>query len=213
MAHLPPCTASEPDPRDEFERKLREWYAASEPRDTVGPPANYPGRGWVFALEFGRRFRLHADSTREGVGRYLELLELYPGMDWWVGVNERGGKNKVSFGPEREVIPGFYFYEHGVEVVILVLGVGQRASLRLRGSRLRGASRQLRDIHDPQPVRHPFAPDHVRRPEASVAEELRDLCLREWSLVALWRLAEPAGPSPVCHDSPHGEWFSTAGAL
>jgi len=105
MAHLPPSTAAAPEPRDAFERHLREWHATHGPGEVVGEIGDFGGRGWTFVSELGRVFRLHADATWEGVGRYLEVLEIHPGADWWVGVNEKGGKNKVRFGTDREVIP------------------------------------------------------------------------------------------------------------
>jgi hypothetical protein len=50
-------------------------------------------------------------STREGVDEYVRLLDEAGGkLAWSVVENEKGVENKVAFGPDRTVIPGFYLY-------------------------------------------------------------------------------------------------------
>jgi hypothetical protein len=52
---------------------------------------------------------LNSNTTREGVAGYLAVARTEP-PEWVVVRNAQGVENKVAFGPERRVVPGFYLY-------------------------------------------------------------------------------------------------------
>jgi len=65
----------------------------------------------VWVKQLGWRYYLNADTTRDGVVKYIRLLDEAGGkLSWSVVPNERGVESKVAFGKERIVIPGFYLY-------------------------------------------------------------------------------------------------------
>ena len=100
--------------RKDFETELREWLTSSDRDDTVGEVGNAGVKGWTYVEELGRVFRLHADTTAEGVSEYLRHLEEEPDGEWRRVKNELGRKNKVGLGREKLVFQGFYLYEHGI---------------------------------------------------------------------------------------------------
>ncbi len=94
----------------EFHRRLEEWYRGSH-AGLIGDP-DVPGMtGWVFVRDGHMLAKLHADTTRAGVGAYLELLRSRRGeLTWHVVESARGQPTKLAFGTERRVVPGFYLY-------------------------------------------------------------------------------------------------------
>jgi hypothetical protein len=97
-------------PRERFHELLREWLRRGDRDATVGDIGNFGGRGWLFVLHGGERFRLHADAHEFGVGEYLARLDVEPDLGWHVVNNARGRANKVAFGARCDVIAGFYLY-------------------------------------------------------------------------------------------------------
>lgn len=96
--------------RDAFHDLLAQWYEESAEGETIGDGSKYGGNDWIWVKFLGNRYHLSADTTRDGVRAYLSLLEAHPKMPWAVVPNERGNPNKVAFGPDRIVYPGFYLY-------------------------------------------------------------------------------------------------------
>lgn len=90
-----------------FNEFLEVWFREKK-SDTIGQ----------FGIEFiqikGKEnwYRLGGKTKREGVERYLYLLQDYDDdLEWTIVINEHGiVKNKVAFGPHKEVIEGFYLY-------------------------------------------------------------------------------------------------------
>ena len=96
---------------DEFNTRLVEFGRDAQPGDTVGDAKKYGGKAWIWVRRLARRYYLNADSTGDGVAEYLGLwVQHGSDLQWTIVPNERGKMNKVSFGPEKREIAGFYFY-------------------------------------------------------------------------------------------------------
>jgi len=56
--------------------------------------------------------RLNADTKRDGVQKYLKIVDRHaPDAQWHVRMNQNGTNyNKIHFGHDVECIPGFYLY-------------------------------------------------------------------------------------------------------
>jgi hypothetical protein len=94
----------------EFHRRLEDWYRESR-APLIGDPGVPGMTGWVFVRDGHMLAKLHADTTRAGVGEYLALLRSQRGeLPWYVVESARGQPTKVAFGAERRIIPGFYLY-------------------------------------------------------------------------------------------------------
>jgi hypothetical protein len=94
----------------EFHRRLEDWYRESR-APLIGDPGVPGMTGWVFVRDGHMLAKLHADTTRAGVGEYLALLRSQRGeLPWYVVESARGQPTKIAFGAERRIIPGFYLY-------------------------------------------------------------------------------------------------------
>ena len=66
---------------------------------------------WIYIRDGNRLYNIHADSTREGTVRYLDLVRQHgDSLIWTVVRSQRGKLTKVGFGPAEEIIEGFYVY-------------------------------------------------------------------------------------------------------
>jgi hypothetical protein len=97
-----------------FYARLRAWL-----RDTddaaVGAPDVIGVVPWVHVRHGDSLYKLHADTRREAVSRYLKLVDEYgDDLEWLVVPNERGRENALAYGPQRVRIVPFYFYLVGV---------------------------------------------------------------------------------------------------
>lgn len=102
-----PVGRSEALSRGHFHSVLREWYETAYHGEVVGDAAG-SRRAWVWVRHQGSRWHLDADTTHEGVGEYLELLDAYgEGLAWSVAARSAGSGGNVVFGPERRRIDGF----------------------------------------------------------------------------------------------------------
>jgi len=102
-------TSAEALSRREFDSELREWLGYSD-SPFIGDAERFGGRAWLWVRQLGWRYYLNADTTREGVAEYVRLLDKAGKLSWSVVPNEKGVENKVAFGPDQIVIPGFYLY-------------------------------------------------------------------------------------------------------
>lgn len=100
--------------KTEFHRRLTEWYRRSS-APLIGDP-EVPGMtGWVWVRDGHLLAKLDADTTRAGVGAYLDMLHERRGeLSWSVVESARGQATKIAFGSERRIIPGFYLYLYKV---------------------------------------------------------------------------------------------------
>ncbi|MDO9107152.1 MAG: hypothetical protein Q7U57_19595 [Methylovulum sp.] len=65
----------------------------------------------LFIKEEDKVFKLNPDTKRQGVKEYLDLLAKNQGnLPWVIVANANGRMNKVAFGYDKVVIPGFYLY-------------------------------------------------------------------------------------------------------
>ena len=101
---------SEPISKAVFHQRLREWVEAGNEK-CIGDP-DVPGvTPWLMVTEGDHRFRLHADTAREGVVDYLRLVTQFGDtLAWTVVPNQRGHENAVAFGPDAERPRHFYLY-------------------------------------------------------------------------------------------------------
>jgi hypothetical protein len=93
----------------DFNNALQKWYEETAEK-TIGNH-EYNQSSWLFVELGGYKFHLNSDSKREGVAKYLKLVERYSdNLPWQIVQNNRGKINKVTFGEEKLKIAGFYLY-------------------------------------------------------------------------------------------------------
>jgi hypothetical protein len=94
----------------EFHARLVRWFRETgEP--VIGDPDTDRRTAWLWVRDGHRLTRLFADTTREAVGRYLDLLNENRGeLDWTVVPSAAGQWTKIALGPDRVVIDGFHLY-------------------------------------------------------------------------------------------------------
>jgi hypothetical protein len=94
----------------EFHERLIRWWKDADDA-LVGDPVTHRRTAWLWVRDGHRLFRLNADTTREGVQEYLELLRSERGrIDWTIVESAAGKMTKTAFGPEQRVIRGFHLY-------------------------------------------------------------------------------------------------------
>jgi len=94
----------------EFHARLNRWYRETG-EGLIGDPAADGRTAWLWVRDGHRLARLFADTTREAVRQYLDLLALHHGtVDWHVVPSSTGNLTKVAFGPERVTFDGFHLY-------------------------------------------------------------------------------------------------------
>lgn len=96
--------------RNEFHQRLRSWLGDTE--DPIVGLEEVPGvTPWVYIRDGSSLFELHADTKREAVRGYLELVALHgDDLRWEVTASERGNMTAVAYGPERVRNKSFYLY-------------------------------------------------------------------------------------------------------
>jgi hypothetical protein len=94
-----------------FATLLRSWYDQTDEK-TIGDLERYPGvTTWVKVRTSGHDVRVHADTNRAAVRRYLELVsELGPELPWQVARGARGTLNKVAVEPDGRPTKGLFIY-------------------------------------------------------------------------------------------------------
>jgi hypothetical protein len=111
MTSIPKMKKRDAVSRHELYRLLDGWMKTTN-EETVGDVANHAGvTAWVWVSVGDHTCRLHADATREGVSKLLQMNREVDGeLDWHVIANNRGNFNKVAFGDDKRVIPGIFLY-------------------------------------------------------------------------------------------------------
>lgn len=109
MALIPRDTHCES--KAEFAELLRRWYDSTDER-TIGDLTQVKGvTTWVTIHTGGRDFRVHADTNRDGIRRYLELVGLHgPSLQWRVEPSQRRNINKVCVEPDGAPTKGLFIY-------------------------------------------------------------------------------------------------------
>jgi len=89
---------------------LLHWFEATDDL-FIGADAVYRRTGWIHVRHGSTFFVLNADTKRESVNEYLQLVDRY-GNDllWEVVENERGRMTAVAYGPENYRLKSFYLY-------------------------------------------------------------------------------------------------------
>lgn len=102
---------SEAVSKAQFHDCLREWLVHTN-EIFVGPEGlSYKGTPWIYVNEGPQLFVLHADTQREAVGQYLELVSQYgDGIEWVLAESKRGKMTAVVYGPEGLRLTSFYLY-------------------------------------------------------------------------------------------------------
>ena len=100
----------QPLSKPEFHRRLRFWLENAE--DAIIGPEDVDGRtGWVYVRDGSTVFMLHADTKRDAVQRYLQLVSLYgDDLQWEITESQRGKLTAVVYGPEKIRRKSFYLY-------------------------------------------------------------------------------------------------------
>lgn len=97
--------------QQDFADLLRQWYDHTT-ESVMGDSALQKRTPWLWVQVGAYRCHLNADTKRQGVRKYLELVDRYtPDMAWPVRLNQQGKNiNKICFGSDAERIRGFYLY-------------------------------------------------------------------------------------------------------
>lgn len=96
--------------KSEFHDRLARWLRASE-ESVVGDPAAHRRTAWIWVRDGHMLAKLHADTTREAVVEYLNLLRTHRSpLEWTVVASATGQLTKIAFGPERLTVSGFHLY-------------------------------------------------------------------------------------------------------
>jgi hypothetical protein len=94
----------------EFHDRLARWLRDTEDR-VVGDPDAHRRTAWVYVRDGHTLAKLHADTTREAVAEYLELVRTHRSpLEWTVVPSATGQLTKIAFGPERTTIRNFHLY-------------------------------------------------------------------------------------------------------
>jgi hypothetical protein len=106
---LAKMSAKTPMNRLHFDEKLRHWLTEKE--DRIGD-TKYGGTAWLWVVSrSGELCHLNAGTKQSGVKQYIALLDVMGEALEWVPVQSaKGSLKKLAFGPDLEVIPGFYLY-------------------------------------------------------------------------------------------------------
>jgi hypothetical protein len=95
----------------QFEEALKRWHDGTDD-PTIGDTVRYPGvTTWVRVLTAGVEIHVHADTTREAIGRYMELVSQRGyGLPWHVRQGRGGKINKVCIEPDETATKGLFVY-------------------------------------------------------------------------------------------------------
>jgi hypothetical protein len=93
--------------KHEFERLLVRWYTETS-ENTLGDPTSGVAT-WITVRVADLEVYVHADTNREGVRRYLELVDqLGPGLRWHIRHGRTGTLNQVRIEPDATATKGWY---------------------------------------------------------------------------------------------------------
>jgi hypothetical protein len=97
--------------KSELNQCLWDWYENTD-EETIGDIGNYGGSVLLRIIAGLSSYNLNADTKREGVKEYLDLLNDNQNLEWSIVLNQKGNLNKVAFGEEDAIIEGFYLYKN-----------------------------------------------------------------------------------------------------
>ena len=100
--------------RAEFHERLARWFRETD-EPVVGEVSAHRRTAWVWVRDGHTLAKLHADTTREAVGEYLQLLRTNPSpLEWSIIPSASGQLTKIAFGPSRVTIRNFHLYHDPV---------------------------------------------------------------------------------------------------
>lgn len=102
---------------------LRRWYTECV-EEHIGDVGQHQGNtAWIKINIADHRFRMHADTTRPAIARYLELAaEHGPSFVWHIRPTSRSeAVRKVCLEPDASPTPGFFVYSNTEYVEPLTL--------------------------------------------------------------------------------------------
>jgi hypothetical protein len=114
--------------REDFDAALAAWYATASPGQWIEPGA-YTRKPSVRVNHRGVTFELKAETSREAVGRYLDVLRKHPDAEWTVVPNARGRFNKFALGEPPRTIEKFWMYVKPSDEPLALVRFGQAAGL------------------------------------------------------------------------------------
>src|SRR5712672_1217629 len=90
-----------PTTKREFHQLLRAWLSSTS--DGVVGAEEVDGRTpWIHVRDGTSTFVLHADTRREAVERYVQLVTLHGDeLHWEIAPSQRGNMTAVVYGPEQ----------------------------------------------------------------------------------------------------------------
>ena len=92
----------------EFNKELEHWLNNNENDKSIGSINDYGGRAFLYIKNKDKIFHLNADTKKEAVKKYISKFK---NEKWIIVFNARKTKkNKVAFGSDDSIIPGFYLY-------------------------------------------------------------------------------------------------------
>jgi len=96
--------------KNEFHQHLRDWLRNTD-EDVVGPDdVKYPRTGWVHVRDGSDMLVLNADTSRDAVDRYLQIVSRFGNdLEWNRAESQRGKMTTVEYGPERVRCKSFSF--------------------------------------------------------------------------------------------------------
>lgn len=101
---------SEPISKEELHYRLKAWLD-SDDEPQIGDLDVQGRTPWIWIKDGVDLFRLHADTKREAVAEYSKLAEKNGSeLEWTVVSSQKGNPTKVAFGPNKQIIRGFYLY-------------------------------------------------------------------------------------------------------
>ena len=75
--------------KTDFHSRLRAWLTNTD-ESVIGDPAVIGVTAWIHVREGDSRYKLHADTRREAVERYLQLVDQYGDDLRWTIVTASG---------------------------------------------------------------------------------------------------------------------------
>jgi len=99
--------------KSEFHQRLHDWLNNTDDA-TIGPEGLDGRTAWVHVREDSSMFALHADTPRNAVDCYLQMVTQYgTDMQWEIAESQRGKMTVVVCGPGQVRIKSFYLYAVG----------------------------------------------------------------------------------------------------
>ena len=93
-----------------FHQRLREWLRDTD-EETIGPEGVDGRTSWIHVRDGSQLFFLHADTRREAVKWYVQVVdEEGDNLDWEIVASQRGKLTAVAFGPKRLRRTSLYLY-------------------------------------------------------------------------------------------------------